>query len=128
MDGSRDRVRLRTAREIGLRIRDRRMHLGLSQAELAERVGMTRQWVIGLEKGAPGAALGTVLRTLAELGLALDISAPHQGPQSSALTSARQVPVEQIRNHVDSVGSRGRNSPEGRPNSSSRTPLQPAKK
>jgi HTH-type transcriptional regulator/antitoxin HipB len=88
------------------------MHLGLSQAELAERVGMTRQWVIGLEKGAPGAALGTVLRTLAELGLALDISVPHQGPQSSASTSARELPVERIRDYVNSVGSSGRNNPD----------------
>jgi HTH-type transcriptional regulator/antitoxin HipB len=147
-----DRVRLRTAREIGLRIRDRRMQLGLSQAELAERVGMTRQWVIGLEKGAPGAALGTVLRTLSELGLVLDISVPDPGPRNGASTSAREVPVDHISRFVNSVGSRGRNNPDtasnqnnpdarsarnnpgtkshpdhGR-NAPSRTPLNPAKK
>jgi HTH-type transcriptional regulator/antitoxin HipB len=117
-----------------LRIRDRRLDLGWSQAELAERIGMTRQWVIGLEKGSAGAALGTVLRTLAELGLVLDVSEPYRYPQSSAMTVREErIPVEQIRSFVDSVGSRGyiTESASGggsfRERGPGRTPLRPAK-
>lgn len=128
-------MRLRTPREIGLRIRDRRLDLGWSQAELAERIGMTRQWVIGLEKGSTGAALGTVLRTLAELGLVLDVSESYRYPQSSAAMTAREgrIPVEQIRSFVDSVGSHDyiRESASGggsvRERGPGRTPLRPAK-
>jgi transcriptional regulator with XRE-family HTH domain len=69
-------LRFTTPRELGLRVRDRRLELGWSQAELARRVGMTRQWVIAFEKGSAGAALGTVLRTLSELGLVLDVGEP----------------------------------------------------
>jgi HTH-type transcriptional regulator/antitoxin HipB len=127
-------VRLRTPRELGLRIRDRRLHLGWSQAELAERIGMTRQWVIGLEKGSAGVALGTVLRTLVELGLVLDVREPYQYAGSSGVMTARErIPVDQIRRFVDSVGARDyvseRASDAGsvREPAPGRTPLRPAK-
>jgi HTH-type transcriptional regulator/antitoxin HipB len=66
-------MRVRTTEEIGLRIRDRRLQLGWSQAQLAERVGKTRQWVINLERGRPGAGLGLVLRVLSVLDLVVDV-------------------------------------------------------
>lgn len=62
---------LRTPRDVGLAIRDRRRALGLGQAELAERVGVSRQWIIEAEKGKRRAALWLVLRTLDALGIVL---------------------------------------------------------
>lgn len=122
-------VRLKTSKELGLRIRDRRLQLGWSQAELAARIGMSRQWVMSLEKGAAGAALGTVLRTLSALGLALDVSEPHWRSQGNASMGVREegVPYEQIRAFVDSVGSRVvlRDSDDRRP---PRTPLRAARR
>jgi HTH-type transcriptional regulator/antitoxin HipB len=64
-------MRLRTARDIGLAIRERRRSLGLDQKTLAKRVGVSRQWIIEAEKGKRRAALELILRTLDALGLAL---------------------------------------------------------
>jgi putative transcriptional regulator len=58
----------RAAGEAGARIRARRKELGLTQAELAQSVGVSRQTVITLETGdyAPSVYLALrVARTLA---------------------------------------------------------------
>ena len=60
---------IRTASELGLAIRSRRRELKLDQAELARRVGVTRQWVIDIEKGKPRAELELVMRALHALEL-----------------------------------------------------------
>ncbi len=63
--------RIRTAVDLGTVIRNRRKQLGLDQATLAKRIGATRQWVIGVERGKPRAELGLVLRALDALGIPL---------------------------------------------------------
>lgn len=67
-------MRFRSPVELGAIIRERRRRLGLEQKALAERVGVSRQWIIDIEKGKPRAALGLVLRTVNELGVLLDAS------------------------------------------------------
>ena len=62
---------LRTPSDIGALIRARRRELGVSQARLAELVGVSRLWINQVERGKPGAGLGFVLRTLATLGIEL---------------------------------------------------------
>jgi HTH-type transcriptional regulator/antitoxin HipB len=62
-----------TAREVGALIRQRRRELGLGQGELASKVGVSRQWIVAIERGKPGAALGLVLRTLGALQLDVTI-------------------------------------------------------
>jgi y4mF family transcriptional regulator len=69
-------MRLRTATDIGAAIRERRRSLRWDQRELAQRVGVGRQWVIDVEKGKPRAALNLVLRTLEVLGIVLRTEAP----------------------------------------------------
>jgi HTH-type transcriptional regulator/antitoxin HipB len=64
---------LRTPMDIGAAIRDRRRRLGLGQDELAARIGVSRKWIIDVEKGKPRAAMGLLLRTLDALGLRLTI-------------------------------------------------------
>ncbi len=66
-----DVVQIRNMRELAAGIRAERKRLGLSQAALAERAGVGRDWIIGLEKGKPTAEIGLVLRTLRALGLTL---------------------------------------------------------
>lgn len=56
---------------VGIAIRARRKELGLDQRALATRIGVTRQWVIAVERGKPGAPLGLVMRALQALGLGL---------------------------------------------------------
>ncbi len=62
---------LRTPRDVGAIIRQRRRELGLDQATLARKVGVSRQWIIEVEAGKPRAELGLVLRTLDVLGVRL---------------------------------------------------------
>jgi HTH-type transcriptional regulator / antitoxin HipB len=66
-------MQIRTAKDIGALIRDQRKKQKLDQAELAEKVGVNRRWVLEVERGKPGAEIGLVLKTLDALGLTLSI-------------------------------------------------------
>jgi y4mF family transcriptional regulator len=63
---------IRTPADLGAAIRQRRRQLGLDQATLAQRIGVSRQWVIAIEHGRSRAELGLVLRALDTLGIRLD--------------------------------------------------------
>jgi y4mF family transcriptional regulator len=63
---------IRTPADLGAVIRDRRKRLGLGQAELAEKIGASRQWVVGIERGHSRAEVGLILRTLDTLGIRLE--------------------------------------------------------
>jgi HTH-type transcriptional regulator/antitoxin HipB len=63
---------IRAPAEVGAVIRDRRKHLKLNQATFARRIGVSRQWVIQIERGRPRAELGLVLRALDALDIQLD--------------------------------------------------------
>jgi HTH-type transcriptional regulator / antitoxin HipB len=65
-------MRIRTALELGALIRDARMKKGLDQGSLAREVGVSRQWVVAIEKGKPRAPIGLVLRTLNVLGISIE--------------------------------------------------------
>ena len=73
---------IRNPKDLGLAIRDRRREMRLSQAELATRVGVTRQWVIGLEQGNRSAEFGLVLKAAAALGLKVDLQGKGQPTQT----------------------------------------------
>lgn len=66
---------VRTPREIGLLVRDRRRAAGVTQAVLAERVGASREWIRLLESGKPRLELGLTLRALTALGITLNAEA-----------------------------------------------------
>lgn len=66
-------MKIRTPSELGHLIRERRRELGLDQGALAARVGVSRLWLNEFERGKPRAAIGLVLRTLAALGLDVDV-------------------------------------------------------
>ncbi len=78
---------VRTPAELGATIRDRRRRLGLEQRVLAQKVGVSRQWVIEMERGKRGAEIGLIFRTLAALGIVLRIG-DEQPPTGGA---SRQV-------------------------------------
>jgi len=69
-------ITLRTARDFGAVLRDARKRAKLDQATLAERIGVSRKWVIDAERGNSGAAIGTVLKALAAVGVDLSVEAP----------------------------------------------------
>lgn len=92
---------IRTPSDLGTAIRGRRRALGLGQADLAERIGVARQWVVKIEAGKSTSEIGLVLRALAALGLELGLESgtrpkvPPKAPKGisydidSALQNAR---------------------------------------
>jgi HTH-type transcriptional regulator/antitoxin HipB len=78
-----DMIPVRNLKDLGAVIRDRRRHLDLDQQELADRVGVSRQWIVEAEHGKPRAAVGLVLRTLDALGLNVSIEEAHAAAQDS---------------------------------------------
>jgi HTH-type transcriptional regulator/antitoxin HipB len=86
-------MRFRSPAELGAIIRERRRRLGLEQKALAEQVGVSRQWIIDIEKGKPRAALGLVLRTVNALGILIDAS---DEPVRPSRTSAAAPDINTI--------------------------------
>ena len=78
-------MRIRTPADLGALIRDHRTRLGLDQKSLAEKVGVSRQWIVDVEKGKTRAEIGLLLRTVGALGIALD--AEKEGPRKPKDTS-----------------------------------------
>jgi HTH-type transcriptional regulator/antitoxin HipB len=86
-------VLLRTPKDVGAIVRQRRHELGLAQSALAQRVGASRQWIIDCEKGKPRAELGLVLRTLSVLGVRLNAGAE---PAASAKNAVDAPDIDAI--------------------------------
>lgn len=72
---------IRTPQDIGALLRESRRKAGLGQAELARRIGVSRQWVVEVERGKPRAEMGLVLRALNTLDnpLQTGIATPSYG-------------------------------------------------
>jgi len=64
-------MRIRTPADLGALIRDRRIKLAIDQRSLAKKVGVSRQWIVEVEKGKPRAEIGLLLRTIDALGIQL---------------------------------------------------------
>lgn len=73
-----DGSRIESAVELGALVRRARQAEEMTQQELADQVGTTRQWVIRLERGENSPAMSTVLVTLSVLGL--EMVALHSPP------------------------------------------------
>ena len=78
-------MQIRNAKEIGALVRENRSKLKLSQADLATRVGVSRLWIVLLEKGKSTAQLGLVLRTLDILGITLEVGEKRSMPKSGGI-------------------------------------------
>lgn len=82
-----------TLHEIASAVRGRRRDMGLSQAELAFRVGVSRRWVQSVEdETASGAGIASILRLLDALGLRIDFVDDRSGePTSSEVVNLDQL-------------------------------------
>lgn len=77
-------MNFQTPRELAALIRSRRKQRGWSQSQLAERAGVSRDWIIGLEKGRSTVEFGLVLRTVKTLGLSFSLHPlPDDPPRGS---------------------------------------------
>ena len=62
---------LSVLKTLGAMIKAARLERGMSQAELSQRLGMSRYTVIALEKGEPKVGVGTVFEAATIVGIPL---------------------------------------------------------
>jgi HTH-type transcriptional regulator / antitoxin HipB len=77
-------VLVRSPADLGAVIRDRRKQLRLDQSSFARRIGVSRQWVIEIERGHPRAELALVLRAIDALDIRLDARVDEASHRPSA--------------------------------------------
>lgn len=80
-------MRIRTPADFGVIARQQRRDLKLSQSALAERSGVTRQWLVRFERGSSDVSLSKACAVLAELNLLVRVDSP----RSEAETTPRLV-------------------------------------
>jgi y4mF family transcriptional regulator len=73
-------MRLASARDLGLYVRDRRRLLGMTQTNLSVSAQVSRRWLSDLEAGKPTAEIGLIFKVLHALELVLEASPPESGP------------------------------------------------
>lgn len=67
-------MELRTMADFGTVVREERLRRGLTQAELASRSGVSREWVNAVEGGKKAADARRLIYVLDELDLALTVT------------------------------------------------------
>lgn len=87
-------MQIRTAKEIGLLVRDHRRRQKLTQAQLAKRLRVSRLWVLQLEQGKDTAQVGLVLMALNQLGIPLQVGPPPKWPD--VVREGRDVDIDEI--------------------------------
>lgn len=70
-----DDIHVNSLRDLATIAQGRRRELGLSQAELARRARVSRQWVNAFERGKATAEIGLVIRLLDALDLRMAVTA-----------------------------------------------------
>lgn len=77
---------------VGALVREGREAAGLSQTQLAERIGASRFWVAAFEKGKPSAELGLALKAIQALGLSIRIEPDKQAAMGKT-SRLQRVPL-----------------------------------
>lgn len=79
---------VRTAADLGKRLRNQRKARGWSQTELGRAIGVSRFWVSQMERGKESVELGLVLDAARALGMLVDVSDAARAPVSSGSPAA----------------------------------------
>lgn len=69
-------MHVRTMRDLGALVRSARTARGMTQADLAAQLRMSRDWVVRLEKGHPRLEAQRVLDALRVVGVSLEATVP----------------------------------------------------
>ena len=67
-------MRVDTAGDLGLYLRDERRRAGLSQSEVATRAEVSRRWLLDFENGKASAEFGLVLKVVRALGMVVEVN------------------------------------------------------
>lgn len=73
--------------ELGQRLSVHRRLSGLTQRDLADRIGVGTSTIVSLENGSPGVAIGTLARVLWALNVLDDLDTVAQVPEHQELVS-----------------------------------------
>jgi y4mF family transcriptional regulator len=76
----RGQLRIDSARDLGLYVRDRRRALAMTQADLASAAQVSRRWLADLEAGKATAEIGLAFRALHALGLIITVHPVEPAP------------------------------------------------
>lgn len=74
---------LTSVTDIAALVRQARQDRGWTQVQLAEHSGVSRDWIIALEKAKPSLEIALVLRTLKALNLSLTMEEPGKQQQQA---------------------------------------------
>ncbi|WP_369830921.1 helix-turn-helix domain-containing protein [Mycobacterium sp. NS-7484] len=77
--------------DVGALVRSARTARGMTQAELAAQLRMSRDWVVRLEKGHPRLEAQRVLDALRVVGVSLEATAPEM-PSSARKRTRKETP------------------------------------
>jgi HTH-type transcriptional regulator / antitoxin HipB len=88
-------MKVTTIHDLASAARGRRLELGLTQAELAEGAGVSRDWVNYFERGKRTVELGLVLHLLEALGLEMELTPAQAGENQ------RDSAASDLRSFVD---------------------------
>jgi HTH-type transcriptional regulator/antitoxin HipB len=84
-------MEIRTASDLGAAVREARGRLRLTQEELARHAGVSREWLVRLERGHARLELQLVLNTLAAAGLTLLVSDDDPATEDPTETAWEEV-------------------------------------
>jgi HTH-type transcriptional regulator/antitoxin HipB len=82
-----------TVNRIRLAVRGKRRALGLSQAQVAQRAGVSRKWLSEFEQGKVKVELGLVLRLLDSLDLQFSVESKHSTQTQNANSDLSKKPT-----------------------------------
>jgi HTH-type transcriptional regulator/antitoxin HipB len=77
-------MQVHTVRDLGAAVREARSKEHLTQAALAHRAGVSRDWLVRLEQGQPRLEVQLVLDVLAAAGLTLTTGSEGSTPTDQA--------------------------------------------
>ena len=90
-------MRINSVHDLAAAARGRRIALGLSQAALAGRMGVSRDWVNSFEAGKPRVELILVLRVLEALDLRLEAVTPDSSDAGHGATASLDALLDEYR-------------------------------
>ncbi len=76
-------MQVRTVRDLGALVRSARRAQGLTQTDLAERLRVSRDWIVRLEQGSPRLEAQKMLDALGVLGLTIEVSSAEPTQRST---------------------------------------------
>ncbi len=84
-------MRVHTMQELGAALRQARTELRLTQADVADRVGVSRDWVVRLEHGHPRLEAQLVLDALEAVGLTVALDSDADAPADDSAPALDDV-------------------------------------